>query len=71
MNKVTSVTVWEDSAGTRLSVTYSEIDEETRRIVRDNIRENYILLDNEEIATAEAVVDLAQSIVSPEDEEES
>ena len=70
MNKVTSVTVWEDSAGTRLSVTYSEIDEETRRIVRDNIRENYILLDNEEIATAEAVVDLAQSIVSPEDEEE-
>ncbi len=38
MKKITSVTVWNDSTGTRLSVTYSEIDETSHRIISDNIR---------------------------------
>ncbi len=63
MKKITSVTVWNDSTGTRLSVTYSEIDETTHRILSDNIRENYVLVGEEEISTASAVTALAQSFL--------
>jgi len=63
MKKVTSVTVWNDSAGTRISVTYSQIDEASRKVVADNIRENFVLMDDGEISTAKAVTTLAQSIV--------
>ena len=63
IKKVTSVTVWEDASGTRLSITYCEIDSETRTVVKDNIRENYVLYDGEEIAIARAVENLAQNVI--------
>ncbi len=64
MKKVTSVTVWNDSAGYRISVTYSVVDEKTRKVTADNIRENYVLSDDDEIATAAAVTALAQTILN-------
>jgi hypothetical protein len=64
MKKVTSVTVWNDSAGYRISVTYSVVDEKTRKVTADNIRENFVLSDDDEIATAAAVTALAQTILN-------
>ena len=64
MKKVTSVTVWNDSAGVRISVTYSIVDPVTRKVTADNIRENYVLSDPEEVSTAAALTALAQSILN-------
>ncbi len=69
MKKVTSVTVWNDSAGIRISVTYSVVDPVTRKVTADNIRENYVLSDDSEVSTAAALTALAQSIVSAGDAE--
>ena len=68
MKKVTSVTVWNDSAGYRISVTYSVVDEKTRKVTADNIRENYVLSDDGEVATAAGLTALAQSIVNGAEE---
>lgn len=68
MKKVTSVTVWNDSAGYRISVTYSEVDPKTRKVTADNIRENYVLSDDSEVSTAAALTTLAQSIVNGAEE---
>ena len=64
MKKVTSVTVWNDSAGVRLSVTYSEIDPATRKVIKDNVRDNFVLMDDEELTTAANVLTLAQNIMT-------
>ena len=64
MKKVTSVTVWNDSAGVRISVTYSIVDPVTRKVTADNIRENYVLSDETEIGTAAALTALAQNILN-------
>ena len=69
MKKVTSVTAWNDSAGYRISVTYSEVDPKTRKVTADNIRENYVLSDPTEIETAAGLTALAQDIVSAGDAE--
>lgn len=69
MKKVTSVTVWNDSAGYRISVTYSVVDEKTRKVTADNIRENFVLSDEGEIETASAVTALAQAILNMGDAE--
>ena len=68
MKKVTSVTVWNDSAGYRISVTYSEVDPKTRKVTADNIRENYVLSDPAEIETAASLTTLAQEIVNGAEE---
>ena len=38
MKTVTSVTLWNDAVGKRMSVTYSEVDEATGRVTKDNLR---------------------------------
>lgn len=67
MKKVTSVTVWNDSNGRRLSVTYSEIDEKTYRVVQDNARENFIVVGDNEIEKTDDVLSLAQSIIDSQE----
>ena len=42
---VTSVTTFNDAVGTRMSVTYSEIDDQTGRIVSDNKRYDRVVTD--------------------------
>ena len=42
---VTSVTTFNDAVGTRMSVTYSEIDDETGRIISDNKRYDRVVTD--------------------------
>lgn len=63
MRKVTSMTLFDTSAGRRLSITYSEISD-TGQILRSNIRVDRILVTDEMIAHADALAEYAQSVVS-------
>lgn len=63
MNKVTSVTGWNDSIGMRLSITYSEVDETSGKILTDNKRTDVVVTDK----TAEGLINnllyFAQNVV--------
>lgn len=43
---VTSVTVFNDAVGKRMSVTYSEIDEQTGQIISDNKRADRVVTES-------------------------
>lgn len=60
MKVITSATVFRDALGMRMSYTYSEIDDETGRIVTDNNRGNRIVTDAKVIAKADALIAYAQ-----------
>ena len=55
MKIITSVTVFNDSVGTRMSATYSEIDDATGRIISDNNRFDRVITDD---SAAKAASDL-------------
>jgi hypothetical protein len=63
MKIITSVTVFNDAVGMRLSATYSEIDGETGRVISDNNRFDRVVTDSTIKADANAIMDYAaQSI---------
>lgn len=64
MKIVTSATVFNDSVGMRMSMTYSEIDEATGKIISDNIRENRVLTSTSEKEQASKILKIAQSFVN-------
>ena len=61
MKIVTSATVFRDSLGMRLSYTYSEVDEETGKIISDNNRANRMITDAGATDGANVVLAYAQS----------
>lgn len=63
MKVVTSVTFFEDSVGTRLSITYSEVDDTTGEIIADNKRINRVLSDATAKTHAAGLKAYAQTIV--------
>ena len=63
VRNATSATVFQDSAGMRLSATYSEIDEETGRIISDNKRVDRILTTKEQKAAANKMLAIAQDFI--------
>lgn len=56
MKIVTSATVFRDALGMRLSYTFSEVDEETGKIISDNNRANRMITDSDAQTAAEAVL---------------
>ena len=50
---VTSVTVFNDAIGKRISISYSEVDEETGKIISDNKRIDRVVTD----ATVRGLID--------------
>lgn len=62
MKVVTSVTVFDDSVGKRMSMTYSEVDGEGQ-VISDNKRANKVITDTDEIATMNAVKEIAQDFL--------
>lgn len=46
MKIITSVTVFNDAIGTRMSATYSEIDDATGRVISDNNRFDRVITDD-------------------------
>lgn len=65
MKIVTSVTIFGDAVGTRLSITYSEVDEQGR-IVKDNIRVDRVITDKTAKDTANDLMDYAQGLIDAE-----
>lgn len=63
MRTVTSVTVWNDAVGKRISVTYSEIDETTGKVTADNKRVDRVVTDKDQKATLDSALDIAQEFV--------
>lgn len=56
MKIITSVTVFNDAVGMRMSATYSEIDESTGRVISDNNRFDRVITDADARASAQELV---------------
>ena len=63
MKKITSATIFHDAVGLRISVTYSEIDTETGRVISDNNRLDRVVTDTQQVQDAETVLANAQSFI--------
>ena len=64
MKIVTSVTVFSDAVGMRLSATYSEVDEDTGRVVSDNNRFDRVITDAEAKSQAQNLLEYAAGSLS-------
>lgn len=65
MKVVTSITTWNDAVGKRVSITYSEIDEQGN-IVSDNNRIDRVVTDSSVKSIIDDLMDYAQSVVEGE-----
>lgn len=63
MKVVTSATVFSDAIGIRLSLTYSEIDEATGKVIADNRRMDRVITDQTAKENANSIISYAQSFV--------
>ncbi len=63
MRTVTSVTVFNDAVGKRISVSYSEIDESTGRVISDNNRVDRVVTDRDMKTLIGQLEDYAQTFV--------
>ena len=63
MKVATSATVFSDSVGTRLSVTYSVVDEQTGKIIEDNHRVNKVITDADGKSLAQQMIQYAQDYI--------
>lgn len=59
MKIITSVTVFNDAVGMRMSATYSEIDDQTGRIIKDNQRFDRVITDSAIKTNANALMEYA------------
>ena len=59
MKIITSVTVFQDAVGMRMSATYSEVDEATGRVISDNKRFDRVITDSSVVSTAQSLIDYA------------
>ena len=61
---VTSVTIFNDAVGMRMSITYSEIDESTGKVISDNKRIDRVVTDKTAKGKANDLMDYAQEFVN-------
>lgn len=62
MKIVTSVGLFDDAVGKRISLTYSEIDE-TGKIISDNKRLDRVVIDQTVIGYIDAIKDYAATLI--------
>ena len=62
MKVATSVTVWNDAVGKRMSITFSEVDD-FGSITSDNRRIDRVLTDKTSVKAAQALLDIAQGVL--------
>lgn len=67
MKTVTSATVFRDAVGMRMSMTYSEINETTGKVIADNKRLDRIVTDQSAKAHADAILSYAQAFIDAEE----
>lgn len=63
MLRVTSITLFNDAIGLRMSATYSEVDETKGQILADNKRVDRVVTDADSVHSAGELFALAQSLV--------
>lgn len=63
MKLVTSFTIFNDAVGTRLSVSYSEIDDTTGQVISDNKRADRVITDINTKQTADVLKSYAQEFI--------
>lgn len=66
MKIITSVTVFNDAVGMRMSATYSEIDEATGRVISDNNRFDRVITDAQAKTAANTLIDYATDSIPTE-----
>lgn len=66
MKIITSVTVFNDAVGMRMSATYSEIDDQTGRIISDNNRFDRVITDADIRSDANMLISYAMQSISQE-----
>lgn len=66
MKVVTSVTAWNDAIGKRMSITYSEVDESTGKIISDNNREDKVITDKDTKGKIDDLIEIAQGMIDAE-----
>ncbi len=62
MRKVTAITIFKTAEGTRVSIVYSEINQDGV-ITKDNARIDRILVDDEAVKNADELIGYVQIIV--------
>ena len=63
MKIVTSVTVFRDAVGMRMSITYSEVDDTTGKIIKDNTRIDRVVTDQSISGKASELITYAQEFI--------
>lgn len=63
MKTVTSVTVWNDAVGKRMSMTYSVVDESTGKVTADNKRVDRVITDSAQKEAITNILDIAQGFI--------
>lgn len=63
MKIVTSIGLFNDAVGKRISITYSEVDDQTGQVVSDNKRIDRVVTDQTAIGHANALAEYAQQFV--------
>lgn len=66
MQKATTVTAWNDAVGKRVSITYSEIDDTTGKIISNNKRVDKVVTDKDAIEIIDSLLDYAQAQIEAE-----
>ena len=64
---VTSITAWNDSVGKRMSITFSEIDESTGKIISDNKRTDVVVMDKDAKTKIDGLMDFAQDVIDSQE----
>ena len=62
MKIITSVTVFNDAIGTRMSATYSEVDD-SGKVISDNIRFDRVIIDQNVKAATQELFEYASSSI--------
>lgn len=63
MKIVTSIGLFNDAIGKRMSITYSEVDDQTGQVISDNKRIDRVVTDQTAIGHANALAEYAQQFV--------
>lgn len=63
MKIVTSIGLFNDAVGKRISITYSEVDDQTGRVISDNKRVDRVVTDATARAHADALAEYAQQFI--------
>lgn len=66
MKIITSVTVFPDAVGMRMSATFSEVDEATGRVISDNNRFDRVITDADAKTAANALLEYATNSIPAE-----